>query len=160
MSKSAVSDPSVPEPVSVPGGTPPEPTASWVSALSTGSVRGCGSSAEKLSGTSVSPLLGRSVSAEDAEDRGSEAQVEQAHVRDHEQHENQHHDEIVDQLLTGRVDDLAQLPDGLADELQRRRTLPLDRLVPLGRCGRLWCFRRGAGSWATARPGPWGGVAP
>src|SRR3712207_6665470 len=139
------------------------PSAAAVPALSTGSTRVWGSSAEKLSGTFVSPLLGGLVvrfSAEQSEDRGAEAQVEQAHVRDHEQHENQHHDEVVDQLLTGRVHDLAQLPDGLADELQRCRPPPLDRLVPLGRCGRLWCFRRGAGSWATARPGPWGGVAP
>src|SRR3712207_3778909 len=109
------------------------PSAVAVSALSTGSTRVWGSSAEKLSGTFVSPLLGRvvRVSAEESEDRGTEAQVEQAHVRDHEQHENQHHDEVVDQLLAGRVDDLAQLPDGLADELDRRRPLRLLRPVPL-----------------------------
>src|ERR687889_29145 len=107
------------------------PSAAAVSALSTGSTRDWGSSAEKLSGTFVSPLLGfgGSVSAEESEDRGAQAQVEQAHVRDHEQHENQHHDEVVDQLLAGRVDDLAQLPHGLADELQRGRPLPLDRLI-------------------------------
>src|SRR5918997_3741487 len=112
------------------------PSTDPVSALSTGSARDCGSSAEKLSGTFVSPLLGSRnwFSAEDSEDRGAEAQVEQAHVRDHEQHENQHHDEIVDQLLAGRVDDLAQLADGLTDELQRRRPLRLGQLVTFGRC--------------------------
>src|SRR5918993_3549755 len=109
------------------------PLADWVSAFSTGSTPDCGSSAETLSGTFVSPLLVQgSVSAEDSEDRGTEAQVEQAHVRDHEQHEDQHHDEVVDQLLAGRVDDLPQLPDGLADELYRRRPLPLCHPVALG----------------------------
>src|SRR3712207_5991797 len=112
------------------------PSTDPVSALSTGSARDWGSSAEKLSGTFISPLLGSRnwLSAEDSEDRGTEAQVEQAHVRDHEQHENQHHDEVVDQLLAGRVDDLAQLSDGLPDELDRRRPFPLGGPVPLG-CG-------------------------
>src|ERR671912_2123052 len=109
------------------------PSLAPVSALSTGSAPGRASSAEMFSGTFVSPLLGLGrLSAEDSEDRGTEAQVEQAHVRDYEHHENQHHDEVVDQLLAGRVDDLAQLPDRLPDELDRRRPLPFDRLVALG----------------------------
>src|ERR687897_2989242 len=109
------------------------PSLAPVSALSTGSAPGRASSAEMFSGTFVSPLLGLGrLSAEDSEDRGTEAQVEQAHVRDHEQHENQHHDEVVDQLLAGRVDDLAQLPHGLADELDRRRPFRLLPPVPPG----------------------------
>src|SRR4029453_17980499 len=70
-------------------------------------------------------------SAKDLEDYPAEAEIEQAHVGDHKEHKDQHYDEIVDQLLPGRIDDLAQLGDGLPDELDGRRTLSPDRLIAL-----------------------------
>jgi hypothetical protein len=58
-------------------------------------------------------------SAKDLEDCPAEAEVEQAHVRDHKQHKDQHYDEVVDQLRAGGIDNLAEFSDRLPNELDR-----------------------------------------
>src|SRR5215211_3697330 len=82
-------------------------------------------------------------SAEDLEDRPAKTEVQQAYVGDHKQHKDQYDDEIVDQLRAGRIDNLAQFADRLPDELKRRRTLSLDRLISLLRS---CAFRRPGGT--------------
>ena len=104
-------------------------------------------SASRCSGWARSgPLVIRTSAREDREDELAETEVQQRDDRDHHEHEDHDDEEVGDQLLLGRVDDLAELGDHLAVERGRCSCVP--RSPSRAGRGRLCCPTR-----CSPRPG-------